>query len=95
MKRETVTRHGRIFTVVTLDTPGNPRKRTSGAGFVKLPAVWANKLRGQSGRVSDVAIQVLFLSFRSYSRSFKLTNPVVEMDRWAKNRALRKLEHWG
>jgi hypothetical protein len=98
MKRETITRHGRTFTVHTLN-PETPRKRSARAvEFVKLPAVWANKLRGQNGRVYEVAIQLLFLNFKSYKRSFKLTNLAVErltMSRWAKLRALKKLEQLG
>ena len=95
MRQETVTRHGKTFTVTTIN-PAEPRKRSACAGFVKVPEAWVAKLAGQDGRVYDVALKLLWLNFKSYKRSFKLTNPAVgglkKMDRRVKYRVLKKLE---
>jgi hypothetical protein len=99
LKRETVTRHGQTFSVVTLDTGEAPRKRpTHTVEFVKLPVFWIDKLAGQNGSVCTLAMQLLLLKFRSYTPDFKLTNAAVanlKMNRWAKGRALKQLERLG
>jgi hypothetical protein len=90
-------RHGRTIAVTVLDPiEVAPRKR--GPGFVKVPVIWIDKLAGQGASVYAVAFLLLHLNFKSYQRTFKLTNTAMErlkLSRFAKYRALDQLERLG
>ena len=96
MNREVVTRHDRTFTVTVHNTVQMRKRQPRAVEFVKIPAVWTIKLRGQHGRVYDMAHHLLLLNFKSYKRGFKLTNVAMEcleMDRRVKREPRALVPH--
>jgi hypothetical protein len=66
--------------------------------FVKLPAVWIDRLVGVGGKVYTVALHLLLLDFRNHGRPFPLPNDqlaAMGVKRKTKHDALIQLEHRG
>jgi hypothetical protein len=79
MKRTTITRHGRTFTVLELETPAKrTTKKPPHAKFVKVPEFWIKKLVGESVSVHDLALLILVLDFEHFKRPVKLSDVAMQ-----------------
>jgi hypothetical protein len=99
MKRSTVTRHGRTFTVIELEPiQKQPKSKASRVKFVQVPVPWIEKLADQTAATHKLALLILLLDFRHYRHPVKLSNEVTKhlrMDRKTKRQSLRRLAALG
>jgi hypothetical protein len=99
-----VTAHGKRILVETLETPGMrareaKRARRRKEAFVMLPLQWAaDAARATKTPMAMVLILLQYMAWKTKSQTFPLRNALIAqygVDRYAKYRALRKLEQAG
>src|SRR5262249_27762909 len=93
-----ITRHGRriAFETIETDTISPTKRKPFKAQWVKFPLRWVESLQGsKSVSTYELALAILFESFKRNSGQIILSSTVTRMPRSTKMRAVRELVELG